>query len=544
MDFEKNLTFGVMLGEVADTFPDKDAILSGGKRITYRKLRDMVDGFARGLLKIGVGKGDHVALWMPNIAEWIIAKFAVAGIGAVLVPLNTRYKAHEMEYVLKQSDSSTLILSEKFEKISLLDILTGICPELADASPGNLKAKDFSLLKNIIVMGNRIPGGAYDFEALLRTEKSSRLDDLLRRRRESILPEDVVNIIYTSGTTSFPKGVMLCHGPILKNYRYSGAHFGLKSEDRLLLVLPFCHIAGGLGGVLAGILHGATLILMPRFDPDGALRMIEENRVTVLQGVTKMFYDLLGVQKKKRYDLSTLEKGSIFPGPYTVDFLNDIMKTLNIKRLRNGYGLTESTNGLFWATTGEDPIETIASALGKFTREDVEMKIADPATGKPLGAGQTGEYCLRGYLVMKGYYKNPKETAAAIDANGWLHTGDLCELGQDGYIRFRGRLKDMIKTSGFNVSCEELEHFLREHPKIKEVSVIGIPDPVLNETITACVQLNDGESCEPSEIIDFCKGKIANYKIPKHVKFVDDFPMSTSSKVQKFKLREQVTKVM
>jgi fatty-acyl-CoA synthase len=515
------LTLGQMVDRAAARFPDRAAVVFKDERVTYADLKRRADDFARGLLTLGLRAGDHVVLWMPNRVEWNVANLGIAKIGAVTVTCNSRYKALEVEYVLRQSDAKALIMVDRFAAASVnyLDILRELGP--GDRLPA---------LRHVIVLGSERPGGTLGFEDVERAGRAGGADlDAVRVR-----PEDAAEMLYTSGTTGEPKGCLLSHGNMYFKCRvYTDLH-AWTSADRCLVPVPYFHIFGSMGGIAANCLVGSTQVLMDVFDPLEAMRLIEAERVTIFSGVPTMFITVLGHPAFGTRDLRSLRTGSIGAAPVPVEIMRRILdreRGLGMDALVV-YGLTEATGGTHWTRPG-DPLERRVSTVGLRTAE-IEDRVVDPATGRELPPGEEGELCIKGPTLMIGYYNKPEATAEKI-RDGWLHTGDMAVKDAEGYVRITGRLTDMIIVGGFNAYPAEIEDFLLRHPKVLDVSIVGVPDAIMGEAVMAFVIPKEGASLEPEEIIAFARGKIANFKVPKYVEIVDRFPLTGSGKVQKFR---------
>lgn len=522
-DLGPALTLGQMLDGAAARFPDRTAVVFKGGRITYAELKRRADDFARGLLAMGLGPGDHVVLWMPNCVEWNVANLAIAKIGAVTVTCNSRYKAFEVGYVLRQSDARALVMVDRFEAaaVDYLEILR-------ELGPGDR----FPRLRHVIVLGAARPAQARGFEEVEATGRGAGPAlDAIRVR-----PEDPVEMLYTSGTTGEPKGCLLSHGNMYFKCRVYTELHRWTSEDRCLVAVPYFHIFGSMGGIAANCLVGSTQVLMDVYDPLEAMRLIEAERVSIFSGVPTMFITLLGHPAFGRHDLRSLRTGSIGAAPVPVEIMRRILdreRGLGMDALVV-YGLTEATGGTHWTRPG-DPLERRVSTVGVRTVE-IEDRVVDPATGEELPPGREGELCIKGPTLMIGYYNKAEATAEKI-RDGWLHTGDMAVKDAEGYVRITGRLTDMIIVGGFNTYPAEIEDFLLRHPKVLDVSVVGVPDPVMGEAVMAFVIPREGENLAPEEIGAFARGKIANFKVPRYVEVVDRFPLTGSGKVQKFKPR-------
>lgn len=521
--------------EVAKKYPQKEAIICEDRKLTYQEMSKKVNGFAKGLLKIGVQKGDKISLWMSNRPEWIIAKFGSAKIGAILVPINTRFKKHELEYILKQSDSSTLIMMDRFLNINYLDMIKELCPELETCAPGKLKSSKLPKLKNLVLLGKETPEGAFEFYQIMENGAKSKLDQEVRRIQRSIDPEDVVNIQYTSGTTGFPKGAMLSHN-IYGHMLSVGNGMKFTYRDCLMIPNPFFHVFGSICGILLAVAQGGTIATIEYFDPEVSLKMIDRAKATAIHGVPTMFLMQIEHPDFKKYDVSSLRTGVIGGSSCPVELLKKIIKEMHLLELTVVYGITETSSCTTQSSIGDEP-EIVATTVGK-PLPFLEAKLVDPKSGEEVVQGQQGEFCARGPMVMKGYYKMPEETKKAIDNEGWFHTGDLLVKLEDGNYKVTGRVKEMYLVGGENTYPAEIENFLSTNPKIKQVYVVGVPDRRLGEVGMAFVELKEGESCTEEDIIEYCKGRIANYKVPRYVQFVREFPMTATGKIQKFKLRE------
>lgn len=524
-DLGPALTLGQMVDRAAELFPDREAIVFKGERVAYAQLKRRADDFARGLLALGLEPGDHVVLWMPNCVEWAVANLGIAKIGAVTVTCNSRYKAIEVDYVLRQSDARALIMVDRFQAagIDYLPILQELCPH------GDRSA--FPTLRHVIVRGGRRPAEAVGFDEV---ERSGRGGAATALAAIVIRSEDPVEMLYTSGTTGEPKGCLLSHGNMYFKCRvYTDLH-GWTSADRYLVPVPYFHIFGSMGGIAANCLVGSTQVLMDVFDPLEAMRLIEAERVTIFSGVPTMFITILGHPSFRRHDLRSLRTGSIGAAPVPVEIMRKIIDREHGLGMdaQVVYGLTEATGGTHWTRSG-DPIEKRVATVGVRTSE-IEDRVVDPATDRELPPGEEGELCVKGPTLMIGYYNKPQATAEKI-RDGWLHTGDMAVKDADGYVRITGRLTDMIIVGGFNTYPAEIENFFLKHPKVLDVSIVGVPDPIMGEAVMAFVIPREGATLEPEEVVAFARGKIANFKVPKYVEVVERFPLTGSGKVQKFK---------
>jgi fatty-acyl-CoA synthase len=533
----RDVKVGELLARLARDYPQNEALIYPDRELRYdfSQLEWLARQIARGLLSYGISRGDRVALWAPNVPEWVVLQFALAKIGAILVTVNTSLRAAEVEFLLNQSESIAMITVAGFRDVDYVKTIYGIIPELEGAEEGALHSARFPYLCSMIYIGDEHPGGMIRYDSLLaRSELVSdeQLDALISVQNI----DDVINMQYTSGTTGFPKGVMLTHRNIVNNGYWLGEGIALTSRDKLCVPVPFFHCFGCVIGVLGAYTHAAALVPLEWFDPLKVLQYVERERCTALYGVPTMFIAELEQLDYHSFDLSTLRTGimagSLCPEP----LMRKAMEKMNLLEMTIAYGLTEASPGIT-LTPRDDRIELRTQTVGRVLPE-VEVKIVDPATGNECQQGHVGELCCRGYNVMKGYYNNPEATAEAIDADGWLHTGDQATMDADGYVRITGRIKELIIRGGENIAPKEIEDLLRRHPKIADVYVYGIPDERLGEDVAAAIRLKPDQTATPEEIREFCQDRIARFKTPHHIRFVESFPMTASGKVQKFKLRE------
>jgi len=523
------LTLGQMLDEAAARDPAHEAIVFRDERVSYGQLKARADAFALGLIALGLERGDHVVLWMPNRVEWNVAHLGIAKAGCVTVTCNSRYKALEVEYVLRQSDAKALILADRFDAagVDYLELLREICPVVGAPSSG------LPALRHVIVLGSTVPPGCRSWAEV---EARGRGSDPRVLERIGVTPEDPAAMLYTSGTTGEPKGCLLSHGNVYYKCRVYTALHEWTARDRYFVPVPYFHIFGCMGGTAANCLVGSTQVVMDVFEPAEAMRLIEAERVTVFSGVPTMFITILNHPHFGRHDLRSLRTGSIGAAPVPVEIMRRILDGkagLGMDALVV-YGLTEATGGTHWTRPG-DPLEKRVATVGLPTPE-IEDRVVDPVTGAPVGPGVEGEVCVKGPTMMMGYYKKPEATADKL-REGWLHTGDMGVKDSEGYLKITGRLTDMIIVGGFNTYPAEIENFFLRHPKVLDVSIVGVPDPIMGEAVMAFVIPKAEESLTAEEIAAFARGKIANFKVPKHVEIVDSFPLTGSGKVQKFKQR-------
>jgi len=537
MTKELEMTIGELLDQQAVEYAENDAVVyvEEGIRYSYREFRDVCNQAAKGFMKLGIEVGDHIAVWAHNRPEWLTTQFATGKMGGILVTVNTNYRTSELEYLLKNSDTETLILSEGM-RTSYPEILYKICPELKECEPGELESEKLPRLKNIIYIGEgEAPAGMYHWDDIMEMGKEVS-DVQLEERQDSLDPDDVINMQYTSGTTGFPKGVMLTHANIIADATYIGECMDFSHEDRLCIPVPLFHCFGCVLGTLTCVTAGATMVPVVKFKPEPVLKAIEAERCTAVHGVPTMFIAKLEDPNFDKYDLSSLRTGIMAGSPCPMSVMRQVIDKMGADEITIAYGQTESSP-VITQTRVDDSIERKVSTVGK-ALPNVEVKIVDPETGEEVGPGIQGELCTRGFHVMKGYYKMPEATEEAIDEDGWLHTGDLAVMDRDGYFKITGRLKDMIIRGGENVYPREVEEFMYEHPEIKDVQVVGIPDEKYGEEVMAYIQLKEGTEATSEEIFDYFKDKLSWYKIPKKIEIVDEYPMTASGKVQKYKLRE------
>ncbi|MFB5281690.1 AMP-binding protein [Peribacillus sp. Hz7] len=533
-----HVTIGQLLEQTARVSGDKEAVVYHdlGLRYTYREFEKLCREVARGFMSLGIEQGDHMAIWATNKPEWLISQFSTAKMGGVLVTVNTNYRRSELEYLLQQSDATTIILMEEYRGHSFIETLYEVVPELRESKPGQLQSKRLPKLKNVIVLGeNRYPG-TYSWDDVLKG-KADVTEEMLDERMSNQSPSDVINMQYTSGTTGFPKGVMLTHSNLVNNGLNIASCMKLTNEDRLCIPVPFFHCFGCVLGTMACVSVGATMVPIEEFNPRDVLRTVAAEKCTGLHGVPTMFIAELNLDDFDSYDVSTLRTGIMAGSNCPIEVMKNVVEKLGMSEITITYGQTEASPGITMTRT-DDPIELRVSSVGR-AFPNVEVKIVDPSTGEEVSPGAQGELCTRGYHVMKGYYKNPEATQEAIDHEGWLHTGDLAVMDENGYCKITGRLKDMIIRGGENVYPREVEEFLYQHPAILDVQVIGVPDKKYGEAVMAWIILKEGETLTEEEVKEYCKGQISHFKIPRYVQFTKEYPMTASGKIQKFKLKEQ-----
>jgi fatty-acyl-CoA synthase len=537
MSRQLEFTMGGLLDHIEQRFPENEALVyvEKGLRYTYREFNEVCRQVAKGLLKMGLKKGDNVSIWAYNVPEWVILQFATAKIGAVLVTVNTSYKSAELEYILKQSDSNTLFLVQRFKDTDYVETLREVVPELAASRPGELVSRKLPRLKNVVFLGDNTPAGTINFARIVELGREV-TDAELAAVEMALDCHDVINMQYTSGTTGFPKGVMLTHFNVINNGFNIGECMRFTDRDRLCIPVPFFHCFGCVLGVMACVTHGATMVPVEIFDPLKVLQAIEKEHCTAVHGVPTMFIAELEHPEFSKYDLKSLRSGIMAGSNCPIEVMKRVIGQMHASDITIAYGQTESSP-VITQTRTDDAIELRVSTVGR-ALPDVEVKVVDIETGSELPPGKQGELCTRGYLVMKGYYNMPEETERVIDGEGWLHTGDLAVMDENGYCKITGRIKNMIIRGGENIYPREIEEFLYTHPKISDVQAYGVPDRKYGEQVMAAIVPKNGVEMTEDEVREFCRGRIANYKIPKYVKFVDSYPMTASGKIQKFKLRE------
>ena len=537
-DIVIDYTFPQVLDRMVEEFPDQYAFkyTTLDYTRTYAQFRDDVDQFARSLIAMGVGPGDKVAIWATNVPAWFITFWAATKIGAVLVTVNTAYKIHEAEYLLRQSDTHTLVMIESYRDSHYAEIIAELCPELETAQPGKpLHCKRLPFLRNIVTVGYRQAGCLTWEEAGALAGKTSLQE--VRRRAANVKVHDVANMQYTSGTTGFPKGVMLTHYNVVNNGKYIGDHMDLSTADRMMIQVPMFHCFGMVLSMTASMTHGTTMCPLPYFSPKPALACVNQERITTFNGVPTMFIAMMNHEDFAKTDFSHIRTGIMAGANCPPELMRKAADVMNMKQIISVFGQTEASPGCTMSSF-DDPLDVRTETVGsRFA--NVECKIIDPDTGEECPIGVSGEFVARGYNIMKGYYKMPGATAEAIDAQGWLHSGDLCCEDENGNFRVTGRLKDMIIRGGENIYPREIEEFIYTNPKVRDVQVIGVPDEQYGEEIMACIILKEGEAMTEQELKDFVLSHMAKHKVPRYVDFVDAFPMNAAGKILKYKMREE-----
>jgi fatty-acyl-CoA synthase len=538
-----NDTVGSLLEKKAKLHPDHPAVVYSDRdlRLSYHDFNEVCRKTAKGLLGFGINKGDHIAIWGTNSPEWLVAQFATGKMGGVLVTVNTNYQEAELEFLLKQSNSSTIILMEKYRDTSYVDILNRICPELRESQPGKLNSKRLPMLKNVIVLGENCFPGTYCWDDILNQSKEVS-DYQLDKLMSSLKSDDVINMQYTSGTTGFPKGVMLTHSNIVNNGFNIANCMKLLKEDRLCIPVPFFHCFGCVLGTMACVSVGATMVPIQEFNPKLVLETVEREKCTGLHGVPTMFIAELNDPLFNRYNLSSLRTGIMAGSNCPIEVMKAVIEKMGATEITIAYGQTEASP-VITQTRTDDPIELRVESVGK-ALPNVEVKIVEPGTNHSVPFGVQGELCTRGYHVMKGYYQNKSATDEAIDEEGWLHTSDLAVMDSNGYCRITGRLRDMIIRGGENIYPREIEEFIYRHPKVLDVQVVGIPNEKYGEEVMAWIIVKNDEILTEEEVRGYCEGKISRHKIPKYISFTDAYPMTASGKIQKFRLKEEAQKLI
>ena len=536
-----DLTFPQVLDKMVEEFPDQLAFkyTTLDYTRTYYEFRKDVDTFARSLISLGVKAGDHVAVWATNVPQWYIAFWATTKIGAVLVTMNTAYKIHEAEYLLKQSDTHTLIMVDGFRDSNYSSIIAELCPELENTKPGQpLHSRRLPFLRNVITVGFKQKGCLTWEDAILRAHTVP--VEEVYRMAAAVDKDDVCNMQYTSGTTGFPKGVMLTHYNVVNNGKYIGDHMDLSTADRMMIQVPMFHCFGMVLSMTASMTHGATMCPLPYFSPKPALNCINSEKITCFNGVPTMFIAMMQHPDFEKTDFSHVRVGIMAGANCPADLMKKATEVMNMKQIVSVYGQTEASPGCTMSSyydSLEVRTETVGSAFA-----NVECKVINPETGEDCADFENGEFVARGYNIMKGYYKMPVATAEAIDSEGWLHTGDLACRRPDGTYLITGRLKDMIIRGGENIYPKEIEEFIYTCDKVRDVQVIGVPDQRYGEEIMACIILKDGETMTEEEMRTYITEHMARHKVPRYIEFVDSFPMNAAGKILKYKMREDAAK--
>ncbi len=531
-------TIGQVLAETAERFPVRDALVfcQAGLRLSWKSFDEEVNRVARGLLGLGFQRGDHFGVWATNWPEWVLLQFATARIGVVLVTINPSYRPAELAYTLAQSEIRGLALIEQFKSSNYDQILAEICPELATAVPGELHSKRFPRLRHIVRLRGANHPSMYtweDFCAAGTAVSDSVWEDALR----AVHATDPINLQYTSGTTGNPKGALLTHRGLLANAYYAAECQKFDEQDRICIPVPLYHCFGCVLGTLCAVVSGAAMVFPHEsFHPAATLAALEAERCTAVYGVPTMFIALFEQPDLSERDTSSLRTGIMAGSPCPIELMKRVTQELGCREITIGYGQTEASP-LITMTRTDDPLAKRVGTVGRVL-PGVEAKVIDPASGATVADGASGELCTRGHNVMLGYYREPELTAAAIDGDGWLHTGDMALREPDGYFRITGRLKDMIIRGGENISPREIEELLHEHPDVEDVQVTAVPDRRFGEEIVACIRRRRSATVSEDDIREFCRARLAHFKTPRYVWFVDSFPTTVTGKIQKYKLRE------
>ncbi|MCL2057157.1 MAG: AMP-binding protein [Oscillospiraceae bacterium] len=533
-----DLTFPQLLDRVVEEFPDQPAFryTTLDYTRTYSEFREEVDTFARALIAMGVKKGDKVSIWATNVPQWFVTFWAATRIGAVLVTVNTAYKIHEAEYLLRQSDTHTLVMIEGHKDSNYAAIVKEICPELAENAPARpLHAKRLPFLRNVITVGFEMPGCLSWDSAMAMSEHIA--VDMVYYRMAMTGRHDVCNMQYTSGTTGFPKGVMLTHYNVINNGKNIGDRMDLSTADKFLIHVPMFHCFGMVLSMTASFTHGSTMVPIPAYSPKLALEAINKEKITACNGVPTMFIAMLEHPDFESTDFSSMRTGIMAGSPCPVKVMQDVLEKMKMTDITIVFGQTESSPGCTMSST-DDPIDVRVGTVGR-PLPGIECRIVNPETNEELGDNEDGEFVARGYNIMKGYYKMPAATQSAIDEGGWLHTGDMARRRPDGNYMITGRIRDMIIRGGENIYPKEIEDFLYTHEKVRDVQVIGIPDKAYGEEIMACIILKEGVTATEDELKDYARERIARHKVPRYIRFVDSFIMNAAGKVMKYKMVEE-----
>lgn len=541
MEFIEN-TLGGVLDDLSKNNPNGWAVRYTDRNYfrTWKELNDEADLIARGMMSLGVKKGDHVAIWATNTPEWILTLFAAAKIGAVLVTVNTNFKIFELEYLLRQSDTKLLVMIGGFKNNDYVATVNELLPELKTTS-GEIESEHLPFLKRVVFAGKETPEGMLNFEDLKILGGDFPVE-IYEENKKTLNTHDVVNMQYTSGTTGFPKGVMLTHYNILNNGKTIGDGMKFTKDDKLCITVPFFHCFGLVLAMMACITHGTTMVPVERYSPVPVMNAISVEKCTAVHGVPTMFIAMLEHAQFNNFDFSSLRTGIMAGSPCPIEVMKKVIDKMNMREIVIVFGQTEASPGCTMTTTS-DSIDKRVNTVGR-AFPGVECKIIDPDTGEELPINTPGEFCARGYNIMKGYYKMPEATAQAIDKDGWLHTGDLCTVDEDGYYKVVGRIKDMIIRGGENIYPKEIEECLYTCDKVSDVQVIGVPSEAYGEEVMACVILKEGEEMTEEEVKEFVGARMAKHKVPRYVRFVDSFPTNAAGKIQKFKMREEAIEIL
>ncbi|XP_041479390.1 medium-chain acyl-CoA ligase ACSF2, mitochondrial-like [Lytechinus variegatus] len=538
-------TIGQVVDDTTEKFPDREYVVFSRDKVrrTFSQFREECDQLAAGLLAIGIEKDDCVGIWGPSTLEWVLTQFATARIGAILVNINPAYRQNELEYAMKKVGVKAIVAAQSFKTQNYYEMLNGICPELTTATPGNIKSENLLMLKSVIMMGQGKFPGAFNFDDVMDMGKDNHFH-IIDKMKSALQFDQPVNIQFTSGTTGNPKGATLTHHNIVNNSYFIGSILKYhEKEHRIGVPVPLYHCFGMVGGSLCAMVHGNTCVFSsPSFEPEASLRGIQEEKVTSQYGTPTMFIDMLNHPNFSQYDMSSLSTGIMAGSPCPIETMKQTRTLMNMKDVTICYGLTE-VSPVICQTEMHDPVDLRVSTVGKPAPHN-EIKIIDPQSGELMPYNTPGELCSRGYTTMVGYWNDEAKTREVIDETRWFHSGDLATMNEEGYLTIVGRIKDLVIRGGENLYPTEIEQFLYKHPKIEDVQVIGVPDERMGEELCAWIRLKAGQEATPEEIKDFCKGNISHFKIPRYIEFVDEFPLTVTGKVQKFKMRQAMEEKM
>ena len=542
-EITREVTMGQLLDETAAKYPDNDAVVYVDRnfRQTWKEFKESVDDIAKGLMAMGVQLGEKVAIWATNVPHWVALQFATAKIGAILLTINTNYRSSEIDYILRQSDTENIFITDGSRDTDYVKTIYDLIPELKTHPRDMFRSEKYPYLRRVMFLGGEKHRGMFSMPEVM-SMSCQVTDEEYLERQSKVSPYDVVNMQYTSGTTGFPKGVMLTHHNLTNNGYWVGINQNFGPNDRVCLPVPLFHCFGCSLGVLACVNHGATMVILETYDPLIVMTSVEKEGCTALYGVPTMFITVMEHKMFDKFDFSTLRTGIMAGSPCPTKTMEEAVSKMNMKEVTIVFGLTETSPGMTQTMYNEPSIEKKCSTVGK-AMIGIEVEIIDPDTGNICEPGVPGEFCCRGYNVMKGYYKMPEETAKAIDKDGWLHSGDIGVKDNDGYFAVTGRIKDMIIRGGENIYPKELEDFIHHIDGIKDVQVVGVPDAKYGEVAGAFIIQKEGYDLTPADIQDYCRGKIARHKIPKYVAFVTEYPLTASGKIMKMKLRETAAKM-
>jgi fatty-acyl-CoA synthase len=534
-------TIGRFFDEACARYGSREALVVRHQnvRMTYDVLKETVDALACGFISLGLQPGDRIGIWSQNNLEWALTQFATAKAGLILVSINPAYRRAELEYAINKVGCRALVMSPAFKHSNYFEMIGDLAPELAGCEPGRLRAQKLPTLEMVIRLGDERSPGILSFRDLLRSPTRHELDRLAELG-ETLQFDDAVNIQFTSGTTGSPKGATLSHHNILNNGYFVGEAIKLRASDRVCIPVPLYHCFGMVMGNLGCLTHGATMVYPSEaFEPLAALQAISEEKCTAMYGVPTMFIAALDRPEFAEFDLSALRTGIMAGSPCPIEVMKRVIDKMNMGEVTIAYGMTETSPVSFQSGT-DDPLERRVSTVGR-VQPHCEVKIVD-TDGRIVPCGTPGELCTRGYSVMLGYWDDKEKTAEAIDPAGWMHTGDLATIDEEGYCNIVGRIKDMVIRGGENLYPREIEEFLYRHPKVRDVQVVGVPDKKYGEELCALIIVREGESLTADEVKAFCHGQIAHYKVPRYIQFVTDFPMTVTGKIQKFQIRQQMKK--